>query len=556
MKKNRLFTKAIAMVLAIMTIFSVTSAGFTASAMDMENASKKAAKALITTGAGKIPVIGAFAKSALDPILSELFGIKSDTAVIIEKLDEISTKLDDLEESLKKNTQDIMKILNDEKYAPFNSSITSLRTMVENKYNFLKNIEESGDSDYTKMVMTANMLEFNMDNADEFAVFADTLKSFADGSQIKFGTNSGIYEYVLMSKCSDAVIGGNAAIRAAGYVNEINDVLSSAYKLMIVVLGEKVRMCEAMKNGEIDKACENDEELRNALGTINPQTLNCYKMSIYRNYWTELLGGENGSEGFIGDYDSMFNEENPDSTVSKYNAKVESIWFSYIRNVEYVTDGINVTFVPLNREISYTTVDKSGLNTSAGRYQVESMIKKTTSNINAKVTSVLTKAEVRKLYETFIADDILSKDENGERLTLLDAFRDYGFTCDAWEDSEEGKAIHQLYVQLANIFAQMGIKTTVADKYYITPLFVLEAGYKYINVDNSTQCYWDAKGNVKYFSGYSTSEVYEIIKPDGTKGYDFTGTTTQYYSFHQARGCDSDIVTSSDVFGLMYFTAA
>ena len=76
MKKNRLLTKAIAMVLAIMTVFSVMSAGFTASAMDMENASKKAAKALITTGAGKIPVIGDFAKSALDPILSELFGIK------------------------------------------------------------------------------------------------------------------------------------------------------------------------------------------------------------------------------------------------------------------------------------------------------------------------------------------------------------------------------------------------------------------------------------------------------------------------------------------------
>lgn len=281
MKKNRLFTKAIAIVLTVMTLFSVMSAGFTASAMDMENASKKAAKALITMGAGKIPVIGKFASTALDPILSELFGIKSDTAVIIEKLDEISTKLDDLEESLKKNTQDIMKILNDEKYAPFNSSITSLRTMVENKYNFLKNIEESGDSDYTKMVMTANMLEFNMDNADEFAVFADTLKSFADGSQIKFGTNSGIYEYVLMSKCSDAVIGGNAAIRAAGYVNEINDVLSSAYKLMIVILGEKIRMCEAMKSGEIDKACENDEELRNALGTVNPQTLNCYHWLSY-----------------------------------------------------------------------------------------------------------------------------------------------------------------------------------------------------------------------------------------------------------------------------------
>ena len=122
MKKNRVLTKAIAMVLVIMTVFSTMAMSFTASAMDMENASKKAAKALITTGAGKIPVIGAFAKSALDPILSELFGIKGDTAVILEKLDEISKKIDALEATLEKNTQDILKNLNDAQYKEFNES--------------------------------------------------------------------------------------------------------------------------------------------------------------------------------------------------------------------------------------------------------------------------------------------------------------------------------------------------------------------------------------------------------------------------------------------------
>ena len=150
----------------------------------------------------------------------------------------------------------------------------------------------------------------------------------------------------------------------------------------------------------------------------------------------------------------------------------------------------------------------------------------------------------------------MSKDENGESLSLLDAFRDYGFTCNAWENSEEGEAMRKVMESLAKVLATMGIKTDVAEKYYINPSFALEASYKYINVDNSTQCYWDAKGSVTSFNGYSTSEAYEIIKPDGTKGYDFTGTTAQYFSFHQARGCDSKVDTSSDLSAIMYFTAA
>lgn len=555
MKKNRLFKKAIAMVLAIMTVFSVMSAGFTASAMDIENTSKKAAKALIITGAGKIPVIGDFAKSALDPILGDLFGIKGDTAMILEKLDEISKKIDALEATLEKDTQDILKNLTTAQYNEFNSSITALRTMVETNYRFLKSVEKTNESDYAKMVLIAEMLDFDLKNAEQFEVLTQTLRNYVGGTQISFGSTQGVYEYVLMSKCDGAVIGGNAAIKAAGYVNEVNEVISSAYKLMIIVLGEKIRFYQGMKDGSIASAAETDEELRDALETITSQKLACYKSAAYRDYWAELLG-EESNEGYIGDYNRMFDLENPDSTVSKYNAKVDSIWFSYIRGFKYTSDGINVTFVPLNREISYTTLGKAGLDDTAGKYQVESMIKKTTSNINAKITSVLTKAEVRKLYELFISDEILSKDENGEKLSLLDAFRDYGFTCDSWENSEEGVALHQFYTQLAKMFAQFGIKINVADKYYLTPLFALEANYKYINVDNSTQCYWDAKGSVTTFNGYNTSDAYETVKADGTVSYNFAGTTTQYFSFHQARGCDSNVETTSEVFGLMYFTAA
>ena len=556
MKKNRLFTKAIAMVLTILTLFSVMSAGFTASAMDMENASKKAAKALITTGAGKIPVIGSFASSALDPILSELFGIKGDTAVILEKLDEISKKIDALEATLEKNTQDILKNLNNAQYKEFNESLTALRTMVESKYKFLRTIEKSNESDYAKMVLTADILDFDLKNADDFEVLTQTLRNYVGGTQIKFNDSIGIYEYVLMTKCDGAVIGGNAAIKASNYVNNVNEIISSAYKLMIVVLGEKIRLSEEMKKSEFISACETDEELCEALATITEAKLAYYKSGTYRNYWADLLGGDDGSEGYIGDFNAMFNLDDENSIVSKYNAKVESIWFSYIRDVKYVADGVNVTFVPLNREISYTTAAKCGLDDTVGKYQVESMVKKTTSNINAKITSALTKAEVKKLYEFFITNEFFSKDEDGNSLSLLDSFRDYGFTCDAWENSEEGEVMRKAYESLAIVFKMMGIEMNVADKYYINPVFALEGNYTYKNVDNSTQCYWDATGSVKGFNGYTLSNTYATVKADGTVSYNLTGTSTQYFSFHQAQGCDKKIESHPIDNAIMYFTAA
>ena len=556
MKKSRVLTKAIAMVLVIMTVFSTMAVSFTASAMDMENASKKAAKAIITTGAGKIPVIGAFAKTALDPILSELFGIKGDNAVILEKLDEISKKLDALEATLEKNTQDILKNLNNAQYKEFNESLTALRTMVEAKYKFLRTIEKSNESDYAKMVLTADILDFDLKNADEFEVLTQTLRNYVGGTQIKFDNSMGIYEYVLMTKCDGAIIGGNAAIRASEYVNNVNEIISSAYKLMILVLGEKVRLAEEMKDSEFISACETDEELCEALATIPADKLAFYKSGTYRSYWADLLGGDNGNEGYIGDFNAMFSLDDENSTVSKYNAKVESIWFSYIRGIKYTADGASAEFVPLNREISYTTAAKCGLDDSVGKYQVESMVKKTTSNINAKITSVLTKAEVKALYELFLSNPVLSTDENGERLSLLDALRDYGFTCDAWENSEEGEVMRKAMEALAKVFEAMGIKTEVAEKYYINPSFALEANYKYINVDNSTQCYWDAKGNFKSYSGTGNKIVTEKTNSDGTVSYSFTSTTSEYYSFHQARGCDEKVESHPINEAIMYFTAA
>lgn len=101
----------------------------------------------------------------------------------------------------------------------------------------------------------------------------------------------------------------------------------------------------------------------------------------------------------------------------------------------------------------------------------------------------------------------------------------------------------------------LGLKLKIADKYYITPLFTFDSSYTYKNVDNSTQCYWDVTGTVKSYSGYATNLVTKTTAADGTVSYSFTSASNEYFSFHESRGCNEKVETSTS-FAIMYFTAA
>ena len=108
---------------------------------------------------------------------------------------------------------------------------------------------------------------------------------------------------------------------------------------------------------------------------------------------------------------------------------------------------------------------------------------------------------------------------------------------------------------MAKLFEKMGIKTKLADKYYLTPLFAFDSSYKYKNVDNSTQCYWDATGTVKSYNGYAANLVSKTTAADGTVSYSFTSASNEYFSYHESRGCYEEVETDA-TFAIMYFTAA
>ncbi|MBP9988719.1 MAG: hypothetical protein KBT46_04395 [Ruminococcus sp.] len=421
MKKNRVLTKAIAMVLVIMTVMSVFSMSFTASAMDMENASKQAASAIITTGVGKIPVVGDFAKSALEPILSELFGIKSENEEILEKLDEISTKLDELKDTLDKDTQTILKTLSSAQRNEFNSNMTSLRTMISNNYKFLREIERSDNSDYAKAVMTAEMLDFNMNNAEQLEVLTETLTEYVKGTEFKTSNTENIYDYIYRVSCDGSVLGGEAAMKASAYINSVNEIITASYKLMVLVLGEKIYVSDNYNS--IMEAAETDADLKAALNTITSEDLAKYSVKVYRSYWAELLGNN-----YTKEYNTVYSLDNPDSTVSKYNRTVLDNWFTFIREVRFSDSNITVNFVRLNSALNSTTPEECGFKRTTEWVTAEKRLFTTRDNINSKISGALTREELKKFYDHIVNSDLLCTDENGNRISLYTFFSDYGFT--------------------------------------------------------------------------------------------------------------------------------
>ncbi len=490
------------------------------------------ATSIITTAAGVVPVVGSLAAKAFEPLITKALGINPNVQ-ILDKLDEISDKIDNISLQMEQNTQTILQQLYGVNLNTFNDRITSLRTMVLAKYRRLEAIEAGTNSPYNKELLTAELLKFDYDNKDDFAVLAESLAKYIKGTQITLVRNEGIYAFAYKANCADSVLGGEAAIKTAGYVNEVNEVLSAAYKLMMVVLTEKIYVYQ--NYADIITAAETDAELANTVAAAN---MTVYGSKVNANEWNTILGDEDA--GYIYEYNIMFNMDDSRSAVSKYNDMVIENWFSFISGTKYGTLTATVEYIPLNPEIGCTTAEKCGLDRSVGRYSAESMAKKTTAGINSKIHSVLTKAQLQKLYSHLCTDPVFA-DENGNRQTILEILEGLGFNFDAWRYSDEYAAYESLRKALEGLYREYGQEVELSGIAFI-PMFVIDASSQWKNVDNSTQRYWDETAKYSAYVGNNAGVTGE--------------KTVTYYHYHEAQGCYSTETGDSTVYGIMYFTAA
>lgn len=530
--KNRAVRKITAIILTVITVFSISSAGISASAADDYLIPERMATSIITTAAGAIPVIGSLAAKAFEPLLTKALGINVN-AQILDKLDEISEKIDNISLQMDQNTQTILQQLYGVNLNTFNDRITSLRTMVLAKYRRLEAIEAGADTAYNRELLTAELLKFDYDNKDDFAVLAESLAKYINGTQITLVRNEGIYAFAYKASCADSVLGCEAAIKTAGYVNEVNEVLSAAYKLMMIVLTEKVYVYQ--NYADIMAAAETDAELANTVAGTN---MTVYGSKVNANEWNKILGDE--ETGYIYEYNIMFDMDDSRSAVAKYNNMIKENWFSFISGTKYGTLTATVEYIPLGAEIGCTTVYRCGLNRDIGRYGCESMAKNTTATLNSRIHSALTKAQLQKLYSHLCTDPVFL-DENGNRQTIFAILENLGFNFDAWRYSDEYAAIESLRKTMEDIFKEQGQEVDLSS-YTFIPAFALDATSKWKNVDNSMERYWDETANYTAFIGNDAGVT-------GAK-------TIEYYHYHEAQGCYSKETGDQTWYAVMYFTAA
>lgn len=530
--KNRAVRKITAIILTVITLFSISAAGISANAADDYLIPERMASSIITTAAGVIPVIGSLAAKAFEPLVTKALGINVN-AQILDKLDEISEKIDNISLQMDQNTQTILQQLYGVNLNTFNEKITSLRTMVLAKYRRLEAIEAGTDTPYNRELLTAELLKFDYDNKDDFAVLAESLAKYVKGTQITLVKNDGIYAFAYKANCADSVLGCEAAVKTAEYVNEVNEVLSTAYKLMMIVLTEKIYVYQ--NYADIMTAAESDAELANTVAGTN---MTVYGSKVNANEWNTILGDE--ETGYIYEYNIMFNMDDSRSAVSKYNNMVMENWFSFISGTKYGTLTATIEYIPLGAEIGCTTVDRCGLNRDVGRYGCESMAKKTTAALNSRIHSALTKAQLQKLYSHLCTDPVFL-DENGNRQTIAAILEDLGFNFDAWRNSDEYAAMESLRKVMEKLYRENGLEADFSD-YMFIPMFAVDAASEWKNIDNSMERYWDETASYTAYAGNNAGVT-------GAK-------TVQYYHYHEAQGCNPTETGNGNWYAVLYFTAA
>ncbi len=376
-------------------------------------------KSLIYMGVGcSHKELGPIAACALDPILADLFGL-NDTKEdeIIKKLDALTADVKDIKLSLEKNTQDILAAMYvQNNFGSFDTQLNSLKTAVIEAYSQIKDIENSDGSDYYKSLKVAELLSFKPDSTTNIFNITRTLASYLTADNISFDGAEGLYTLAFRAACHTSTLGGEAAIKASPYINEVNELLCKAYDLMAIVLCQKLYIGE---NPDEYIQAAPDSQLGRAFAAAGGAAV--YMDSANRTTWSRLLNGNDNS--LAAEQNKIFNEKNPESVVSQYNNMIMNHWFTYIRNADYKNGVSEIEFVYINNKLNVTDPTECGLKRNASYSSFKGMMDGTNKNLNDKIHFVFSKEELEKII-TALRSALINTDPSATFSKLLS---DYGF---------------------------------------------------------------------------------------------------------------------------------
>lgn len=399
--------------------------------LDGEDIAKKAAKSLITMGIKKIPYVGGFAATVLDSTINDILDIKAapSTTEIINELNAISKKLDELSKLVSSSSQEILRSMYDEKnFSDFNEGVTELRDSVNNMLTQIAVIDGTKKSESYKFLMTANLLDFDENHISSMVKQTRTLANYLDGTQVSGKKQKGIFEKAYDYICKDAIFGGEAANIVAPYVNEISGVFSYSYKVMAIILNAKLWINEHYD--EVSTEFASDAGLMKILENGN------FTNDFYTDYW-KLLLSENSDSSIVKIHNRHFSDEDPMSTAEKYNTLVKNNWYSYIRSADVVNDEIEPELVPLESSLGSTTPSELGVTTSKKTSATESMVNAANTELYSRMYSAVTQSDIKRIIEHVFENKngvFCGADTN--KTTILDMLEEFGFEIPTGKGTE------------------------------------------------------------------------------------------------------------------------
>ena len=261
MKKNIYVTgkikRAILAAMAMVTLFTSVAAPASKvfadeqpEVIEVQGMNEDITKGLIHASVGKIPVIGSFAQVFTDAIFGEIFGGKSD-------MDELKARFDHMELLIKGEAQTILKTLYDNKFDDFNKDITNLRGMTAGYLDDIDTYINNPDfNDVDKAIAIGCLFENRSSNLNDYSNIIETSCQYVAGTPVVLKDYESIYVKAYKSCCDKekekSALGGEAAAKAAGYVNEVNTILDSAQKVEAMVLNAKMEL--AQRISEMDES--------------------------------------------------------------------------------------------------------------------------------------------------------------------------------------------------------------------------------------------------------------------------------------------------------------
>ena len=450
---------------------------------------RRAGNAIILKGISTIPG-GSTVAPLLGPVLGKILGIKSDSAEILEQLDLVNEKLDEIIEALEeidekldavqnelkeiqqsinilsnqldKSTRTIINELFEAKFGmtldSFNSELTSVAYITERMYNDMAILYESdlesleSDPEYCtselyKTLRVAEFIEtFNSNATNDYVNMVLTLSKYLDGSQITLGNPNGLFEDVFLASCNNSVLGGEAAMRVASYLNQVSGTLSSAYKMLTVVAECKVYIADnySAVKAATEEGSENYDEDVAALVEFGLKSN--YRDKGNQKIWKNLISG---NSSFPALHNKYFGEA--DSIAAEYNDMVENHWFDYIRSCTFTNNDIQVEFFPLESHMAvYHPCSEITSGTEGAEFA--------NNTINSYIESSLSADEIKNLTEHILANqNRLFVDLSGGNTkattekTLLELLTYYGFQFTAPSVSELGKPRMLAYSSSASV---------------------------------------------------------------------------------------------------------